>query len=132
MLYIDSNIFLYPIIYEPELVEEAQKSKALLLKIALGEVEAYTSIITWDEVIRIVRKNFGVEPSIEQGKRFLEFPNLKFLTLKRGIILKAQELLEKYKVKPRDAIHIATAIENKITSIASYDKDLDVVAEIKG
>lgn len=51
LLYIDSNIFLYPVIYDAEVVEEARRAKDLLLKIALGEVEAYTSIITWDEVV---------------------------------------------------------------------------------
>ncbi|MEM2550356.1 MAG: type II toxin-antitoxin system VapC family toxin, partial [Nitrososphaerota archaeon] len=79
----------------------------------------------------VVRRVFGLEPSIEQGKRFLTFPNLKFLAVKKSVILRAQELLEKYRVKPRDAIHAATAIENKITNIASYDKDFDIIREIK-
>ncbi|MEM2368534.1 MAG: type II toxin-antitoxin system VapC family toxin [Candidatus Bathyarchaeia archaeon] len=131
LLYIDSNVFLYPIIYEPKTVGEAKKSRDLLLKIALGEVEAYTSVITWDEIVWVVRKVFDLESSLEQGRRFLSFPNLKFLAVKRSIILKAQELLEKYKIKPRDAIHAATALENKITNIASYDKDFDVIKEIK-
>ncbi|MEM2150255.1 MAG: type II toxin-antitoxin system VapC family toxin [Candidatus Bathyarchaeia archaeon] len=131
MLYIDSSVFLYPIIYEVGAVEEAKRSKDLLLRIAFGDVEAYTSIITWDEVVWVVRKIFGLEPSIEQGKLFLSFPNLKFLAVKKSIILRAQEILEKYRVKPRDAIHAATAIENKITNIASFDKDFDIIREIK-
>ncbi|MBS7649388.1 MAG: type II toxin-antitoxin system VapC family toxin [Candidatus Bathyarchaeia archaeon] len=131
MLYIDSNIFLYPIVYEVGAVEEAKRSRDLLLRIALGDVEACTSIITWEEVVWVVRRVFGLEPSIEQGKRFLTFPNLKFLAVKKSVILRAQELLEKYRVKPRDAIHAATAIENKITNIASYDKDFDIIREIK-
>jgi len=131
LLYIDSSVFLYPIIYEVGAVEEAKRSKDLLLRIAFGDVEAYTSIITWDEVVWVVRKIFGLEPSIEQGKLFLSFPNLKFLAVKKSIILRAQEILEKYRVKPRDAIHAATAIENKITNIASFDKDFDIIREIK-
>ncbi|MEM2210289.1 MAG: type II toxin-antitoxin system VapC family toxin [Nitrososphaerales archaeon] len=122
---------MYPIIYEVEAVEEAKRSKDLLLRIAFGDVEAYTSIITWDEIVWVVKKTFGLEPSIEQGKLFLTFPNLKFLAVKKSIILRAQEILEKYKVKPRDAIHAATLIENKITSIVSYDKDFDIIKEIK-
>lgn len=131
MLYIDSNVFLYPIIYEVGAVEEAKRSRDLLLRIALGDVEACTPIITWDEVVWVVRRALGLEPSMEQGKRFLTFPNLKFLAVKKSIILRAQEILEKYGVKPRDAIHTATVIENKITNIASYDKDLDVIKVIK-
>ncbi|MEM0253443.1 MAG: type II toxin-antitoxin system VapC family toxin [Candidatus Bathyarchaeia archaeon] len=108
-----------------------QRGLRILLKIAQGDVEAYTSIITWDEIVWVVRKIFGLEPSIEQGKLLLTFPNLKFLAIKKSMILRAQEILEKYRVKPRDAIHAATAIENKIESIASYDKEFDVIKEIK-
>lgn len=39
--------------------------------------------------------------------------------------------MEKYKLKPRDAIHAATAIENKINTMVSYDRDFDNVIEIR-
>jgi len=39
--------------------------------------------------------------------------------------------MENYRIKPRDAIHAATALENKITNIVSYDKDFDELKEIK-
>ena len=42
-LYVDSNIFLYPIIYKLEAVEEARESKNFLLKISEGLVEACTA-----------------------------------------------------------------------------------------
>ena len=131
LLYIDSNIFIYPIIYDETAVKEASKSKEFLLKIALGKIEAYTSSITWDEVIWVVWKLFGIDVSLNQGRKFLTFPNLKLLGIRKTTILKAQEIMEKYRLKPRDAIHIAVALENKITTIVSYDKDLDQVSEIK-
>jgi len=46
---------------------------------------------------------------------------LKLLGIRKTTILKAQEIMEKYKLKPRDAIHIAVALENKITTIVSYE-----------
>lgn len=131
MLYVDSNIFLYPIIYDVGAIEEAGRAKSFLLRVARGEVEVCTSIITWDEVVWAVRKIFGSEPSIEQGRRLLTFPNLRFLAIKRSTVLRSQELLEKYGVKPRDAIHAATAIENNVVSIVSYDKDFDAVKEVR-
>ena len=130
MLYVDSNVFLYPTIYEPKTVEEARESKDFLLKISEGLVEACTATITWDEVVWVVRKMFGLKPSIELGRRFLEFPNLKLLNVKGSVVLRAQRLMEKYKIKPRDAIHAATALENGIETIVSYDRDLDEVKEI--
>ena len=33
--------------------------------------------------------------------------------------------MEKYGLKPRDALHAATALENKITTIVSCDEDFD-------
>ena len=130
-LYVDSSIFLYPIIYKLEAVEEARESKNFLLKISEGLVEACTATITWDEIVWVVRKIFGLKPSIELGRKFLEFPNLKLLNVKRSIVLRAQGLMEKYEIKPRDAIHAATALENGIETIVSYDRDFDKLEEIK-
>jgi len=131
LLYVDSDVFLYPVIYDETAVVEAKESKDLLLKIALGKIEAYTSSITWDEITWVVRKLFGTDLSLNEGKRFLSFPNLRLLGIKRTTVLKAQEIVEKYKLRPRDAVHIAAALENKITTIVSYDKDFDLIKEIE-
>lgn len=131
MLYVDSNVFLYPVLYDPGTLPEAKKSKNFLLRIALGKVEAYTATITWDEVAWVVRKVFGFEFSMEQSKKLLSFPNLRLLGVKKSTVFKAQELTEKYGIKPRDAIHAATALENKITTIISYDKGFDEISEIR-
>jgi len=130
-LYIDSNIFLYPIVYDAEAVEKARESRNLLLKISEGLIRACTATITWDEIVWVVRRIFGLKPSIEQGRKFLEFPNLELLSVKKSTILRAQELIERYRIKPRDAIHVAVALENNITTIISYDKDFDKVKEVK-
>ncbi len=131
LLYVDSNVFLYPVLYESEAIGEAKASKDFLLKISQGIVEAYTSIITWDEIVWVIRKVFGLSVSVEQGKKFLEFPGLRLLGVKRSTIQRAQELMEKYEIKPRDAIHVATALENDITTIVSYDKDFDRISEVR-
>lgn len=131
MLYVDSNIFIYPIIYYELTIPESKNCKDFLLRIATGEIEAYTSLVTWDEVTGITRKISGIDASIDQGRKFLRFPNLKILTLRKTTISKAQEIMEKYKLKARDAIHAATALEGKITTIVSYDRDFDVIEELK-
>ena len=131
MLYVDSNIFLYPAIYKLETVKEAGELKDFLLKISEGLLEACTATITWDEVVWVVRKLFGLNPSIELGRKLLEFPNLKLLNVKRSVVLRAQKLMEKYGIKPRSAIHAATALENGVETIVSYDRDFDKLEEIK-
>ncbi|MCS7138759.1 MAG: type II toxin-antitoxin system VapC family toxin [Crenarchaeota archaeon] len=131
MYYIDSNIFIYPMIYDPASVEEAAHARGFLLEIALGKIEAYASPITWDEVAWVVRKILGVDISLKQGRKFLDFPNLKILPVKRTTALKAQDLMEEYELKPRDALHAAIALENKITTIVSYDEDFDKIKVLK-
>jgi len=131
LLYVDSNVFLYPVIYDEKAVVEAKKSKGFLLKIALAEVEAYTSSVTWDEVVWVVRKLFGIENSVDEGKKFLGFPNLRVLGVRKSTVFKAQELVERYKLKPRDAVHAAVALENKIKTIVSYDDGFDAITDIK-
>lgn len=131
MFYVDSNVFIYPIIYDEAAVPEARKSRGFLLEIALGRIEAYTSTLTWDEVTWIVRRLLGLDISLRLGRRFLSFPNLKLLAVKRTTLLKAQEIMEEYELKPRDALHAAVALENKITTIVSYDEDFDKLNMIK-
>ncbi|MBS7611566.1 type II toxin-antitoxin system VapC family toxin [Candidatus Bathyarchaeota archaeon] len=131
MFYIDSNIFLYLVIYDESSVAEAKRARDFLLKIALREIDAYTSTLTWGEVTWIIRRIFGVGFSIIEEKRLLSFPNLKFLGMRKTTILKAQEVMEKYKLRPRDAIHVSVVLENKISTLVSFDRDFDLISEIR-
>jgi len=54
LLYVDSNVFLYPIVYDSEVI-----------------VEACTATVTWDEIAWTIRKIFGFELSVEKGLREL-------------------------------------------------------------
>jgi hypothetical protein len=126
-LYIDSNIFIYPAIYDSNAIQEAAKSKAKLLEIASGSIEGYTSTLTWDEVTWVVRRLFGVKQASAQGASFLKFPNLTLLRADSEVLSQAQSIIEEFDVKPRDAIHAASAMLNGIDKILSYDKDFDAI-----
>lgn len=129
MVYVDSNILLYPLLYDPKAVEEAGEAKAFLLKVARGEVEAYTSTLTWDEVVWVVRRLVGAAPSIEAGRKLLRL-RIGLLGVRASTIHRAQILMERYELRPRDAIHAATAIENDVSSFVSFDEGFDVVDEL--
>jgi len=64
------------------------------------------------------------------GKKLLGFPNLKLIDVDALVVCSAQRLIEKNKINPRDAIHVACALEKKITDIISDDSELDVIKEI--
>ena len=130
LLYIDSNVFIYPAIYDPDAIPEAARAKAKLHEIASGSIEAYTSTLTWDEVTWVIRRLFGPEKATAQGASFLKLPNLRLLKVDLEIVSQAQTLLEKYNLKPRDAIHAATAIRNGIDKIMSYDEDFDALPSL--
>jgi len=61
----------------------------------------------------------------------LRIEGLEYIELFDTIIIKARELVYKYRLKPRDAIHAATAITAGEREVISNDKDLDAVKELK-
>ncbi len=130
MPYIDSNVFIYAAIYQTESQQKAKKAKETLLKIENGEIPAYTSTLTWDEVVWVVSKLLNRNDGINQGKKLLGFPNLEFIDVDEGILTLAQNLLNKYKLSPRDSIHATSAVIRKIKTVISDDKDFDQVKEI--
>ncbi len=131
MPYIDSNVFIYPILYTVEVEPKVKKAKQILLGIEKGELSGCTSTLTWDEVVWVVSKTLGKSEGINQGQKLLGFPNLEFINVDENILGHAQALMSKYNLSPRDSIHIASAIKRKIKTIISDDKDADQVAEIK-
>ena len=131
MPYIDSNVFIYAILYDAEFEPKAKKAKQILCGIEKGELSACTSTLTWDEVVWVVSKVLGKNEGINQGQKLLGFPNLEFICADENILGRAQALMSKYNLSPRDSIHIASAVGRKIKTIISDDKDADQVDEIK-
>ena len=122
--YIDSNIFIFPAIYDNE---QACKAGKILSRIENNEIIGYTSVLTWDEVMYVIWKILGKADSISIGKKFINYPNLRFINTDLNIIIKATEIAENYNLKPRDSIHIATALSRDIHNIISDDSDFDSV-----
>jgi len=131
MPYLDSNVFIYPVIYQTEAQPKAKKAKEILLNVESGKLSAYTSTLTWDEVVWVVSKVMGINEGISQGQKLLGFPNLQFVTADENIITHAQRLMDKYKMSPRDSIHVASALEKRTKSVISDDTGFDQVKEIK-
>lgn len=123
--YIDANIFIQAIIRnDPNCIK-------VLEKIINKDFISLTSILSWDELTYIIDKFIDREIAVMEGEKYLQFPNLNFIDAKKEIIIKAQNLLKKYNIKPRDAIHAATALHSGATEIISEDSDFDKIIEIK-
>ncbi|MEM2123128.1 MAG: type II toxin-antitoxin system VapC family toxin [Candidatus Bathyarchaeia archaeon] len=131
MRYVDSNVFIYPVVADEKTEVKASLAKNILMKIAKGEVEAATSPLTWDELVWSTRRFLGLEAAVYEGEKFLRFPNLKLLNIDEKVVWEAQRLMKRYGLKPRDAIHSASAIKNGIREIVSDDPDLDILKELR-
>ncbi len=131
MPYLDSNVFIYPVIYDEETEPKARKAKELLLSIENGKLSAFTSTLTWDEVVWVVSRVMGRAEGVSQGRKLLDFPNLQFVAADENVLARAQKLLDKYKLSPRDSVHVASALQKRTKIVISDDADFDQVKEIK-
>lgn len=127
--YIDSNVFLYPVLYND--LKESLKAKDILSQIEGKNIQAYTSTLTWDEVTYVVERAMGITDAIEVGKKFINFPFLRFIPVDDEIIRRSQVIREKYKLKPRDSIHLSCAMARNISEFITDDTDFDGIKDIK-
>lgn len=127
--YIDSNVFLYPVLYQD--LPEIKYSLEVLSSIERRDIEAYTSTLTWDEVSYVSERVLGRTDAIEIGKKFMNFPNLRFIGADEDIIRRSQVLREKFKLRPRDSIHLSSAMARNIKKMISDDKDFDIQSEVE-
>lgn len=128
MIYLDANIFIYAATNNGK---EGDLCRDVLRKIAFKKIIGQTSFLTWDEIVYSIRKIKDRQIAAKEGENFLKFPNLILLKIDEKIMGKAQELINMYNLKPRDAIHAASVILNGINNILSDDSDFDKVKEIK-
>ena len=125
MLYLDSNIFIYAAI---DTAETGSKARILLQQIQCGQEKASTSALTFDEVFWAIKKQ-SQKQAIEAGEALLNFPNLELKPVDLELLSLTMEIIKKYNLDPRDAIHAATAIAAKADYIVSTDPHFD---RIKG
>ena len=128
MIYLDSNVFLNAILNTEE---EGEKARGIIRKLQKGEMAAATSALSFDEVFWVVKKHRDYDTALKAVKAFLEIPNLMFLDVDDEILWSAFDLARRYRLNPRDVIHLGCALNHGIFTIVSEDKDFDRVKEIK-
>jgi len=126
--YLDSNVFIYPVLFADA---KAERCRAILRQVVDREFPAVTSVLTWDEFVYVVQKVLGRNVAVAEGQKFLRFPHLSFLRTDVEILMRAQRLLTEYNVRPRDAIHAATALVHGANDIISDDGDFDAIKDVR-
>ncbi len=131
MVYLDSNVFVYAVTHDPARYRKARKAIAFLRSIEEGDIEAATSFLTWDELTWVVWKLEGRDAGVRSGRALLKLDTLALLPVNSSVMLRAQELIDRYSLKPRDSIHVASALIRGEKEIISEDAELDSVREIR-
>jgi len=127
VLYLDANIFIFAAMNTEELGE---KARALLKRIQQGEEKAETSALTFDEVFWVIKKH-NLELAFETCEALLNFPNIEIVPADRELAVAAVRIMRECVLRPRDAIHAATAIAEKADCIVSIDPHFDRVRGLK-
>jgi predicted nucleic acid-binding protein len=127
-MYVDSNIFILAIL---DRNSKGDMARGFIRETRLNIKSAFTSPLTYDEVVWIIHKERGREFAIRAGTVFLSIKNLVFLDTTGDLVREAHELIQEYGLAPRDAIHAATAIRNEKKVILSEDKIFDKLVGLK-
>jgi predicted nucleic acid-binding protein len=72
-----------------------------------------------------------MEDAVSAGEALLNFPNLKLVVVNGDLLVSALNLIKKYNLDPRDAIHAATALMEKANTFVSTDSHFDRITELK-
>ena len=127
VLYLDANVFIFAALSTKDY---GDKAESLLDKVQRGEENAKTSALTFDEVFWEVKRNRGLEKALETVEAMLYYPNLDIIPADREIILSAMQIIRESNLAPRDAIHAATALAEKVDCIVSTDRHFEKVKEL--
>ncbi len=124
-IFIDASLLVYLNVKMPE--HEARLIEDFWLDLLVNHT-LYTNILVLDEVIYISKKKYSVSfiDTIDFIDRAV-LPYVDILSIGIDEYVKAKEIISKYRLKPSDAIHVATVINNGLQAIASEDNDFDKV-----
>lgn len=127
MIYLDSNVFIYACL---SLDEIGERSRRLLRGVELGDVEAASAALSFDELVWAVKKHRTMSEAIIAGEAFVNMPKLAVKPVDEAVIRSAVDLMRRYELDPRDSIHAASALLCQAVAIISTDTHFDKVKEL--
>ncbi|NPA75776.1 MAG: type II toxin-antitoxin system VapC family toxin [Euryarchaeota archaeon] len=126
MIFIDTSIIMYAA-GKPH--PNKKPSVELLKLVAIGEIDAVINVEVIQEILHrytmIKMKDMG----INLAKSTLQIIP-RIYSVEVSDVIKAMNILGKYNITSRDAIHVAFMINRNITEACTYDKHFFKVSEI--
>ncbi|MCC6240140.1 MAG: type II toxin-antitoxin system VapC family toxin [Phycisphaerales bacterium] len=88
-----------------------------------GKLAIFTSALTIAEVVRLGTNNELSEPERQQIDSYFRHKFIRVVPVDRIVARQAAEIVRNHRLKPPDAIHVATAIRTECRVFYTYDGD---------
>lgn len=121
MIYWDSDAFLGWLQSEPG---KAELCEGTLLRADAGEVLIVTSTLAIAEVLWMRNAPPVSKDKADIVRKFFRRSSIRLRNVTRVVAESAQELVWDHGVRPKDAIHVATALEAKVQALETFDDGL--------
>ena len=128
MFYLDANFFIFAVM---DITEKGECARRLQREIIAGKKQAVTSVAVLDEVMWVLLKNQRKHLIRRVIEDIYAFPHLDIKPIAVSTPLRVVDIMERYGLKPRDALHVAVMEEFYLNTIVSDDADFDKVRGIK-
>ena len=126
--YVDTNVFIYA---ANPLDPRYDSCNKILTNIAGAKIEAVTSVETFQEIIHYSKRNKTLPKGLALCHE-LTTTSLNIVSWESKLLPTYLQIVEKYpSLESRDSLHLATSLENGLTTIISADAGFDKIKEIK-
>jgi predicted nucleic acid-binding protein len=127
--FLDSSTLIHAIDRSAEYHKECLN---IITKAAKGQMSTATSLETLEETLFILSKLTTTATALNVTHDFLKMTKIKKNEMTSSIFEHTLEIIELTPLKrPKDAINVATMLENNIQKIISEDKEYDKVSLIQ-
>jgi predicted nucleic acid-binding protein len=125
---LDTSVFIYHVEGSTQFAGPAGES---LEDLTRGAFEGVTSVLT---LMEIAVKPLQLErPEVADEYEILltTYPHLEVVDVDRTIARRAAELRARYRLRPADALQVATCLEGEATAFLTNDKSLRRIKEVQ-
>lgn len=111
--------------------ELGDRARDLLRRVQRGEEPGFSSTLTFDELVWVVKKHRTLNDAMVAGEAFINMRGLTLLPVDGEVLASALNRIKRYRLDPRDSIHAASAILVRIEVIVSTDEHFNRVRGLK-
>lgn len=121
LIYWDSDAFLAWLQNEPG---KAEFCEGTIKRAEAGEVLIVTSALTITEVLWMRGAPKVSRDKAQILRRFFRRSFIRVRNVTRAVAENAQEIVWDYNIRPKDALHVATALDAKAIALETFDEGL--------